>query len=144
MRRLYGLWLIIVRCFHSALQTCAVCVAVIAITGTLSSCDRSMVRNLIDKIGSRDKDKPPVYHEYEGYSPGARRSKAKEDFTRYHYYIAPEKDEITAAEPEIFFRQDYEPITAEPSVQFDESQYWREHPLMLEGDPTTPQEKKEE
>ena len=143
MRWHYGLWHTIVRRFYTARMTCAGCLAVIALAGTLSSCDRTMVRNLIDKIGSRTKDKPPVYHEFEGYSPGARRSKAKEDFTRYHYYIAPEKVDITSSEPEIYFRQDYEPIDAEPAVQFDESQYWRDHPLVLEGDPTTPQEKQE-
>jgi len=114
--------------------------AMISIMASLSSCDRAMVRTLIDKIGQRNKAKPSVYHEFEGYSPGARRSKAKEDFDRYQYYIAPEKGEFHNVEPEIHFRQDYEPISAEPQVQFDESQYWRDHPLTLEGDPAPPQE----
>lgn len=95
--------------------------------------DRYMLRRVINLIGSRDKEKPDVFHEYEGYSPGIQRSRhGVEDFNRYHYYLAPDKEEIIDSDPQIYFRQDYEAI--EPEISFDEAQYWREHPLNFDSD----------
>ena len=102
-------------------------------TVVLTGCSRATLRRLIDKVVSPKKEKPEIYYEHEGYSPGAKRSQKEEDFSRYHYYIAPElTDELDMSygEPEIVFRQDYEPIDTFPT--FDEEQYWRDHPLQLE------------
>lgn len=100
----------------------------------LASCSRDRLRQLIDKLGSPDVEKPDVYHEFEGYSPGAKKSKGKEDFSRYHYYIATERFDYDDPSPDIYFRQDYEAI--EPMPTFDEEQYWRDHPLTVEELPT--------
>ena len=99
----------------------------------LTSCSRAQLRQLINKLGSPDQEKPEVYHEFEGFSPGAKKTHGKEDFTRYHYYIAPEQNDIADNEPDIYFRQDYEVI--DPIPTFDEEQYWREHPLVIDDDP---------
>ena len=96
----------------------------------LTSCSRSMLRQIIDRLGRPDKEKPEVYHAFEGYSPGAKKSKVEEDFSRYHYYIAPIREETYDSDPDIYFRQDYEAI--EPVSTFDEEQYWREHPLTFD------------
>lgn len=99
--------------------------------------DRTTLRQFIDLVGRRDKSKPPIYHEYEGYSPGLRKSRVTEEFSRYHYYIAPDEAEAADASsnagPDIYFRQDFEEIVRQAT--FDEEQYWREHPLDL-GDET--------
>ena len=94
--------------------------------------DRPMLRRLINQWGRLRKEKPEVYYEYEGYSPGAARSRVEEDFNRYHYYIAPDYEELLNSDPEIYFRQDYEAIEA--PVTFDEEQYWRENPLTFDED----------
>ena len=96
--------------------------------------------NLVDRLPKEkfyasvsemlDKEKPEVYHAFEGYSPGAKKSKVEEDFSRYHYYIAPIREETYDSDPDIYFRQDYEAI--EPVPTFDEEQYWREHPLTFD------------
>ncbi len=99
----------------------------------LSGCTRANLRRVIDHLVSPDKEKPEIYYEHQGYSPGAQRSNKEEDFTRYHYYIAPamtDEPDVSYSEPEIVFRQDYEPIDTFPT--FDEEQYWRDHPLQLE------------
>lgn len=96
----------------------------------LTGCDRTMLRRAIDLLGHRDNSKPPVYHEYEGFSPGLRRSRVTEEFTRYHYYIAPDESMDPDPDPEIYFRQDFEGV--EPLTTFDEEKYWREHPLQLD------------
>ena len=75
-----------------------------------------------------------AYHAFEGYSPGAAKSKVEEDFNRYHYYIAPEREETYDLDPDIYFRQDYEAI--EPVATFDEEQYWRDHPLTIDESPS--------
>ncbi len=76
------------------MATCLVCLlAAMLLTG----CDRAMLRRVIDMLGHRDKSKPAVYHDYEGYSPGLRKSHVTEEFSRYHYYIAP--DEVAAPDP---------------------------------------------
>ncbi len=98
----------------------------------LSGCDRATLRKWISWIVRPNHSKPQVYHEYEGYSPGATKSTVVEDFSRYYYYIAPNEEEMRNSDPEIYFRQDYEAI--EPQVSFDEEQYWREHPLQLDND----------
>ena len=113
---------------------CAMLVVLIC-SALLSSCDRAQLRQLINKLGRPDQEKPEVYHEFEGYSPGASKSKGKEDFSRYHYYIAPEMSEAIEPEPDIYFRQDYEAI--DPIPTFDEEQYWRDHPITIEDNPTT-------
>lgn len=100
----------------------------------LTSCSRSTLRQIIDRLGRPDKEKPEVYHAFEGYSPGAAKSKVEEDFSRYHYYIAPEREETYDLDPDIYFRQDYEAI--EPVATFDEEQYWREHPLNIDESPS--------
>ena len=97
---------------------------------TLSSCNRAQLRQIINKLGSPDKEKPEIYHEFEGYSPGAKKNKGKEDFNRYHYYIAPERNDMVDNDPDIYFRQDYEVI--DPIPTFDEEQYWRDHPITIE------------
>ena len=97
----------------------------------LTGCDRTTLRRAIDLLGHRDESKPPIYHEYEGYSPGIRRSRVAEEFSRYHYYIAPESI-APDPDPDIYFRQDFEGV--EPMVTFDEEQYWRDHPLQLDID----------
>ena len=97
----------------------------------LTGCDRTTLRRAIDLLGHRDESKPPIYHEYEGYSPGIRRSRVAEEFSRYHYYIAPESM-APDPDPDIYFRQDFEGV--EPMVTFDEEQYWRDHPLQLDID----------
>ena len=97
----------------------------------LTGCDRTTLRRAIDLLGHRDESKPPIYHESEGYSPGIRRSRAAEEFSRYHYYIAPESI-APDPDPDIYFRQDFEGV--EPMVTFDEEQYWRDHPLQLDID----------
>jgi len=96
----------------------------------LTGCDRSTLRRAIDRFGSPEKVKPEVYHESVGYSPGAKKSKVEEDFNRYHYYIAPDKEEPVETDPDIYFRQDYEPI--EPMPLFDEEQFWREHHFITD------------
>ena len=96
----------------------------------LTSCSRSMLRQIIDRLGRPDKEKPEVYHAFEGYSPGAKKSKVEEDFSRYHYYIAPIREETYDSDPDIYFRQDYDDVV--PQVSFDEEQYWRDHPLNLD------------
>ena len=101
----------------------------------LTSCDRALLRRLIDKLGHRDNSKPAVYHEYEGYSPGLRKSRVAEEFGRYHYYIAPDENDIPDPDPEIYFRQDFEDV--EPLTTFDEDQYWRDHPLQLDYEDKT-------
>ena len=111
--RIYGL---------SAILLCAI---------MLTGCDRTTLRRAIDLLGHRDESKPPIYHEYEGYSPGIRRSRVAEEFSRYHYYIAPESI-APDPDPDIYFRQDFEGV--EPMVTFDEEQYWRDHPLQLDID----------
>lgn len=104
---------------------------------SLIGCDRPTLRKVINYLGSEKKEKPEVYHEYEGYSPGLKRSRVEEDFNRYHYYIATEFEEMSAPEPDIYFRQDYETYE-EPDVQFDEEAYWREHPIQIDGQPDAP------
>ena len=100
----------------------------------LTSCSRSTLRQIIDRLGRPDKEKPEVYHAFEGYSPGAAKSKVEEDFNRYHYYIAPDREETYDLDPDIYFRQDYEAI--EPVATFDEEQYWRDHPLPIDESPS--------
>ncbi len=104
----------------------------------LTGCSRATLRRVIDAIGRRDNSKPSVYYEHEGYSPGLKRSQVNEEFSRYHYYIAPDELSAPEPEPEIIFRQDYEDVT--PQVSFDEEQYWRDHPLQLDGDEEVPEE----
>lgn len=109
----------------------AMVMAILVMSGILLfSVDRTTLRRLIDLVGQRDKSKPSIYHDYEGYSPGLHRSRVDEEFTRYHYYIAPDESPSSDPEPDIYFRQDYDDI--EPQVTFDEEQYWREHPLNLD------------
>ncbi len=96
----------------------------------LTGCDRAMLRRVIDMLGHRDKSKPAVYHDYEGYSPGLRKSHVTEEFSRYHYYIAPDEVAAPDPDPDIYFRQDYDDVS--PQVSFDEEQYWRDHPLNLD------------
>lgn len=96
------------------------------------SSDKVMLRRLINQWGRWRKEKPAVYHDYEGYSPGANRSRVEEDFNRYYYYIAPARDEMLNSDPEIYFRQDHEAIA--PQTTFDEDQYWRENPLTFDDD----------
>ena len=103
----------------------------------LMGCDRPTLRKIINFLGSEKKEAPEVYHEYEGYSPGLKRSHVEEDFNRYHYYIATEFEEMLNPEPDIYFRQDYETYEV-PDVQFDEEAYWREHPIQIDGQPDTP------
>ena len=107
---------------------------VLVIAGGLSCVfiDRPMLRRIINQWGRLRKEKPEVYHEYEGYSPGANRSRVEEDFNRYHYYIAPDHEELLNSDPDIYFRQDYEAIEA--PATFDEDQYWRENPLTFDDD----------
>ena len=100
----------------------------------LPSCSRDDLKRLINKLGSPDQEKPEVYHEFEGYSPGAKKTQGKEDFNRYHYYIAPEREEVANTDPDIYFRQDYESI--DPVPTFDEEQYWRDFPLVADDNPT--------
>lgn len=107
----------------------------LAICLALCGCTRENLRWVINKLGSKEQEKPAVYHEYEGYSPGARKSKALEDFNRYYYYISPDKEELVGSDPEIYFQQDYEVIEA--TNDFDEEQYWREHPLNFDNEETT-------
>lgn len=101
------------------------------------SCDRPTLRKLINRFGAEKKEKPEVYHEFQGYSPGLRRSRVEEDFSRYHYYIATDPDDFDDIEPDIYFRQDYETYD-EPDIQFDEEAYWREHPIQIDGQPDIP------
>ena len=115
------------------LITVAACMTIM-----LTSCDRKTLRNIINRFGSEKKEKPEIYHEYEGYSPGLKRSQVEEDFNRYHYYIATEPTIDIDYEPEIVFRQDYEDYV-EPDVQFDEEKYWREHPIQIDGQPEIPE-----
>ena len=107
---------------------------VILCTILTTGCSRSTLRQWIDRLGRPDQEKPEVYHEYQGYSPGAAKSKVEEDFNRYHYYIAPEREETYDLDPDIYFRQDYEAI--EPVATFDEEQYWRDHPLTIDESPS--------
>jgi len=101
------------------------------------SCDRALFRRIINKLGKKSEEKPAVYHEYEGYSPGALRSKSLEDFSRYHYYIAPDHEELVNSDPQPYYSPEYEVIEA--PADFDEEQYWREHPLPIyEEEPNTP------
>ena len=104
-----------------------------AMCATLTGCSRNNLRRVIDMLGSPDKDKPEVYHEFQGYSPGEKRSHAEEDFNRYFYYIAPDKEELLDSDPNIYFRQDYDEIV--PIEGFDEEKYWREHPLNFDDLP---------
>ena len=106
------------------------CVWTLFASIALTSCTLDHLRMLINKWGSPDKEKPTIYYEFEGYSPGAKKSKGKEDFSRYHYYIAPDKEEMIDSDPNIYFRQDYEAI--EPMPTFDEEQFWRDHPFIIE------------
>lgn len=96
----------------------------------LTGCDRTTLRRVIDMLGHRDKSKPTVYHDYEGYSPGLHKSRVTEEFSRYHYYIAPDEIADPDPDPDIYFRQDYDDVA--PQVSFDEEQYWRDHPLNLD------------
>ena len=112
--------------FLSVVMVSSIAVYLIAVEGYC----RGTLRDLINHVGSNKSEKPEVYHEYEGYSPGAKRSQGVEDFSRYHYYIAPTEDELLNSDPEIYFRQDYEPIESQES--FDEEKYWREHPLFVD------------
>ncbi len=111
------------------------CLLVLLCMVTLSSCNRAQLRQIINKLGSPDKEKPEIYHEFEGYSPSANKNKGKEDFNRYHYYIAPEMSDIVDNDPDIYFRQDYEAI--DPIPTFDEEQYWRDHPITIEDNPSS-------
>lgn len=113
----------------AALLTLCLCTA-------LTGCSRHNLRQIINWLGKPDKEKPRVYHEYEGFAPGIKKSNVEEDFGRYHYYIAPDKEELIDSDPEIYFRQDYEVI--EPEVGFDEEKYWQEHPLIFDDAPSEP------
>ena len=112
--------------FLAVVMVSSIAVYLIAVEGYF----RGTLRELINHMGSNKSEKPEVYHEYEGYSPGAKRSQGVEDFNRYHYYIAPTEEELLNSDPEIYFRQDYEPI--ESQEPFDEEKYWREHPLFVD------------
>jgi hypothetical protein len=112
-------------------------VALLCLPLLLGSCDRALLRRVINKLGKKSEEKPAIYHEYEGYSPGARRTKSLEDFNRYYYYIAPDPEELLNSDPQIYYREDYEVI--ETPADFDEEQYWREHPLpTYDDEPNTP------
>ena len=126
--------LIVIRTIYRTIST----LLILLMGFSLMSCDRMTLRKIINRFGSEKKDAPEVYHEYEGYSPGLKRSHVEEDFNRYHYYIATEPEEIVFTEPEIYFRQDYETYE-EPDVQFDEEAYWREHPIQVDGQPDIPE-----
>lgn len=124
---------------HTLLSRLAMTCTGIAMLLLMGGCSRDDLRKIIDKLGSKDKEKPPVYHEYEGYSPGAKRAKKQENFNRYHYYISPDKEELLGSDPNVYY--DYNPIyeadeaeTAEAPQLFDEEQYWKEHPLQIEND----------
>lgn len=115
------------------LITVMVALMTLLLSGGVWLCfDRPMLRSIINQWGRLRKEKPEVYHEYEGYSPGANRSRVEEDFNRYHYYIAPDHEELLNSDPDIYFRQDYEAIEA--PATFDEDQYWRENPLTFDDD----------
>ncbi len=107
-------------------------IEVLVLSTMLCGCNRPLLHKLIDKFGSKKHEKPTVYHEYEGYSPGAKRSTVEENFDRYYYYIATPYEETTSNEPEITFRQDYEDIDVQPT--FDEEQYWKDHPLIIDNE----------
>lgn len=102
----------------------------------MGGCSRDHLRKIINKWGAKDKEKPPVYHEYEGYSPGIGRTKKQENYNRYHYYISPDKEELLDSDPQVYSpiyeADDYE--TAEAPVLFDEEQYWKDHPLQTDNE----------
>lgn len=123
--------------FHTLrpkLLMCLLWSEVFALSALSCGCNRPLLHKLIDKFGSKEHEKPAVYHEYEGYSPGAKRSTVKEDFNRYYYYISVPIEESEYSEPEITFRQDYqnyEDVDVQPI--FDEEQYWKDHPLLIDN-----------
>lgn len=103
----------------------------------MGGCSRGDLRKIINKWGGKDKEKPPVYHEFEGYSPGAKRAKKQENFNRYHYYISPDKEELLDSDPYVYYDPIYEADEteiAEAPPLFDEEQYWKDHPLQIESD----------
>ena len=124
---------------HTLLSRLAMTCTGIAMLLLMGGCSRDDLRKIINKWGARNKEKPPVYHEYEGYNPGAKRTKKQENFNRYHYYISPDKEELLGSDPKVYY--DYNPIyeadeaeTAKAPQLFDEEQYWKEHPLQIEND----------
>ncbi len=125
--------------YHTLLSRLAMTCLGMATLFLMGACGREDLRKIIDKLGSKDKEKPPVYHEYEGYSPGAKRAKKQENFNRYHYYISAETNDFMDSGPQV--HDEYEPIyeadeteTAKAPKLFDEEQYWKDHPLQIEND----------
>ena len=102
--------------------------------------DKNTVRSVLGYISSGEKIKPEIYHEMQGYSPGKYKTRGiEEDFTRYHFYLAPDPDLIVNSDPQIYFRDDYN--YPEPEQQFNEEEYWREHPIQMENYPPEIEEK---
>ncbi len=102
--------------------------------------DKNTVRAVLGHISTGEKIKPEVYHEMQGYSPGKYKThNIEEDFTRYHFYLAPDPDLMFNSDPQIYFRDDYD--YPEPEKQFDEDQYWQEHPMQMENYPPEMEEK---
>ncbi|MBO4821690.1 MAG: hypothetical protein J5548_09535 [Prevotella sp.] len=125
---------------HNLLSHLAMIFMGMAMLFPLGGCSRADFRKIINKWGAKDKEKPPVYHDFEGYSPGAKRAKKQENFNRYHYYISPDKEELLDSDPQVYY---YDPIyeadeaeTAEAPPLFDEDQYWKDHPLQIENEKT--------
>ena len=125
--------------YHTLLSHLAMTCLGIAMLFSMGGCSRNDLRKIINKLGAKEKEKPPVYHDFEGYCPGAKRKKKQENFNRYHYYISPDKEELLDSDPQVYY--DYDPIyeadeieTAEAPKLFDEEQYWKDHPLQIEND----------
>ena len=71
--------------------------------------DKNTVRAVLGHISTGEKIKPEVYHEMQGYSPGKYKTRnIEEDFTGYHFYLAPDPDLMFNSDPQIYFRDAYD------------------------------------